>query len=257
VLFDLKTGKRRRVVQVVFGLLAFLFFISFVGFGIGSDVSGGIFDAIGLGGGDSSSSPAYDQEIDDANATLETDPRNERALLALAGAYYRSATDTGVSINPQTGVIEVTEDARNDLEQSIVAWERYLKTKPKRPDTTAAAQAAESYRYLLDADGAASAQAIVAADQGTSSAFAQLAIYLYADGKIAAGDAAGQKAVAAAEPADRKQVQKNIDQLAKTARKQKKQLENAPQGGSGAGGSGIADPFAGLSSGAAAPSTAP
>ena len=50
MLFDLKTGKRRRVVQVVFGFLAFIFFISFVGFGIGSDVSGGLFDAIGLGG---------------------------------------------------------------------------------------------------------------------------------------------------------------------------------------------------------------
>jgi hypothetical protein len=50
MIFDLKSGKRRRVVQVVFGFLAFIFFISFVGFGIGSDVSGGIFDAIGLGG---------------------------------------------------------------------------------------------------------------------------------------------------------------------------------------------------------------
>ena len=58
MIFDLKSGKRRRVVQIVFGFLAFVFFISFVGFGIGSDVSGGIFDAIGLGGNDTSSTPA-------------------------------------------------------------------------------------------------------------------------------------------------------------------------------------------------------
>ena len=182
MLFDLKTGKRRRVVQIVFGFLAFIFFISFVGFGIGSDVSGGIFDAIGLGGGDGSSNPQYEQQIEDANETLETDPKNQPALLALAGAYFRSATETGVSVNQQTGLIEVTEEARADLEQSIDAWERYLATKPRRPDTNAAAQAAESYRYLLDADGAAKAQAIVAEAQGTSSAYAQLALYLYADG---------------------------------------------------------------------------
>ena len=169
MIFDLKSGKRRRVVQVVFGFLAFIFFISFVGFGIGSDVSGGIFDAIGLGGGDSASTPEYEQQIEDANETLETDPDNERALLDLSGAYYRSATETGVTVNPQTGVIEISEESRADLEQSIAAWERYIETKPKRPDTTAAAQAAESYRYLLDPDGAAGAQAIVAKAQGTSS----------------------------------------------------------------------------------------
>ena len=68
------------MVQVVFGFLAFIFFISFVGFGIGSDVSGGIFDAIGLGGGDSASTPEYEQQIEDANETLDG-PDNERALL--------------------------------------------------------------------------------------------------------------------------------------------------------------------------------
>ena len=50
MIFDLKSGKRRRVVQVVFGVLAFIFFISFVGFGIGSGSAGGIFDALGIGG---------------------------------------------------------------------------------------------------------------------------------------------------------------------------------------------------------------
>src|SRR5918996_1056526 len=226
MLFDLKSGKRRRVIQVVFGFLAFIFFISFVGFGIGSDVSGGIFDAIGLGGDDASSNPEYEQQIEDANETLETDPQNERALLDLAGAYFRSATETGVNVNPQTGVIEISEDSRADLEQSIVAWERYLTTKPQRPDTTAAAQAAESYRYLLDADG-----------------------------QIKQGDAAGEQAVQAAEAAQRQAIRKNMDTLAEQARKQKKQLAQGPEGGASGGGQGIEDPFGGLSGagGAGAP----
>lgn len=266
MIFDLKSGKRRRVVQVVFGFLAFIFFISFVGFGIGSDVSGGIFDAIGLGGGDSASTPEYEQQIEDANETLETDPENERALLDLSGAYYRSATETGVTVNPQTGVIEISEESRADLEQSIAAWERYIETKPKRPDTTAAAQAAESYRYLLDPDGAAGAQAIVAKAQGTSSAYAQLALYLYADGQISKGDAAGERAVEAADQSQRAAIQKNMDALAEQARKQKKQLarqrEQAQQGGGGEEASPqIQDPFGSLggagSTGAPLPAPAP
>jgi tetratricopeptide (TPR) repeat protein len=258
MLFDLKTGKRRRVVQVVFGFLAFIFFISFVGFGIGSDVSGGIFDAIGLGGDDSSSSPQYEQAIDDANETLESDPDNERALLALSSAYFRSATDSGVTVNPQTGVPEISDSSRSNLEQSVAAWQRYLDTKPKRPPAAAAAEAAQAYQLLLDASGAAKAQAIVAEDQGTSAGFAQLALYLYADGKIAAGDAAGERAVEAAEPADRKAVRTRMDQLAEQARKQERALaeqqKNAPQGSAGAE---IEDPFSGLSGGAAPPASAP
>lgn len=247
MIFDLKSGKRRRVVQIVFGFLAFVFFISFVGFGIGSDVSGGIFDALGLSGNDSSSNPQYEQQIEDAEATLETDPTNQRALLDLANAYYNSATETGVSLDPATGAVEITEESRADLEQSIAAWERYLKTDPQRPDTTAAAQAAESYRYLLDADGAARAQRIVAEAQGTVSAYVQLATYLYADGKLAEGDAAGQQAIKAADSSQAKLIEKQVDQLAELARKRQRQLERQrEQGDDGAGGGAIEDPFGGL-----------
>lgn len=258
MIFDLKSGKRRRVVQVVFGFLAFIFFISFVGFGIGSDVSGGIFDAIGIGGGDSSSSPQYEQQIEDANETLESDPANERALLALSSAYFRSATDSGVTVDPQTGVPDLSEEARTDLERSVDAWQRYLDTKPKRPQATAAAEAAQAYQLLLDPAGAAKAQQIVADDQRTSAAYAQLAYFLYANGDLEAGDAAGDDAVEAAAEADRAAVEKRMDQLAKLARKQEraiaKQQKDLPQGQAGAE---IENPFGGLSGGGAAPLPAP
>src|SRR5215217_2464687 len=115
MLFDLKSGKRRRVVQVVFGFLAFIFFISFVGFGVGSDVTGGIFDAIGLGGGSSSSDPQYEQSIEDAEATLEDDPGNSNALLDLVRYHYLSATSSGVSTDPETGQTSISEDAHTEL----------------------------------------------------------------------------------------------------------------------------------------------
>src|ERR687892_2817350 len=134
VLFDLKSGKRRRVIQVVFGFLAFIFFISFVGFGIGSDATGGIFDALGIGGGTGGSSdPQYEEQIEDAEGRLETDPNNPRALLDLASYHYLSAGE-GVTTDAETGIPEVSEDARQEFEEAVAAWEDYLKTDPQRPD---------------------------------------------------------------------------------------------------------------------------
>ena len=89
MIFDLKTGKRRRVVQVVFGFLAFIFFISFVGFGVGSDVTGGIFDALGIGGGSSSSDPQYEQQIEDAQSAVDQNPKDGSAYGDLIAALLR------------------------------------------------------------------------------------------------------------------------------------------------------------------------
>ena len=91
------------------------------------------------------------------------------------------------------------------------------------------------------------AQAIVAKAQGTSSAYAQLALYLYADGQISKGDAAGERAVEAADQSQRAAIQKNMDALAEQARKQKEQLarqrEQAQQGGGEEASPQIQDPF--------------
>jgi tetratricopeptide (TPR) repeat protein len=257
MLFDL-SGKRRRVVQVVYATLAILMGGSLVLFGIGSDAPGGILDAVGLGNDGGPSSPQYEQEIEDAEAKLETNPEDTSALLNLVRYHYLSATASGVETDPETGVTEVSEDARQQLEESVAAWERYLDTDPQRPNAGAAANAAQAYVYLNDADGAAAAQRIVAESQQTATAYYQLALYLYADGKIAQGDAAGQQAVKAAEPADRKRIENIVAQLSEQARKQKQQLEKqAEEGGAGGGGE-VTDPFGAVGGGTGVPpSSAP
>jgi len=247
MLFDLKSGKRRRVVQVVFGFLAFLFFISFVGFGVGSNVTGGLFDAIGIGGGSNSTDPQFESQIDDANSTLESNPNNAEALLTLVTAHYQSATSGGVSTDATTGQTSISEDAHNDLEQAIDAWDRYLKTKPKQPDVTAAANVAQACVLLADADCASSAQRIVADDQKSASAYGQLAFYEYAAGDIKAGDAAAKQAVDASDPTAADQIEKNLANIRKQAIKQQKQIkQQAQQGGQQAGEQQLQDPFGGL-----------
>lgn len=253
MIFDLKSGKRRRVVQVVFGFLALIFFIGFVGFNIGGEGGGGgIVDEI-VGGGESGST-TYDQQIEDAETTLETDPENQTALLDLVRYHYLSATESGVTTDPATGVTEVTETSRVDLEQSAQRWQEYLDTRPKEPDVGAAANAAQAYVLLGDAGGAASAQEIVAESQGTAAAYGQLAYYVYADGRIGAGDSAARKSVKAAEPSQRKQIEQNLDQLRKRAVKQQQLIkeQQRQQGGEDADSAQLEDPFGSLG-GTAAP----
>jgi len=247
VLFDLKSGKRRRVVQVVFGFLAFVFFISFVGFGVGSNVAGGLFDAIGIGGGSNSTDPQYQQQIDDAESTLETDPKNQQALLDLVRYHYLSATQNGVSTDPQTGQTSISDDANTELEKAAQAWTDYLKTDPKNTDLSTAANAAQVFVLLGDADGAAQAQAVVAEAQKSASAYGQLAFYYYAAGDIKAGDEAAKKAVDASDPTAADQIEKNLASIRKQAIKQQKAIkEQAQQGGEQAGEQQLQDPFGGL-----------
>jgi tetratricopeptide (TPR) repeat protein len=259
VLFDLKTGKRRRVVQVLFGSLAFIFFISFVGFGIGSDATGGIFDAIGLGGsGGSSTDPQFEQQIEDAEAQVEANPKDEKALLELAEVRYQ-AGQFELESDPETGAAVVTEDARTNFEASLDAWERYLDLKPDNPNPGTAALVSQAYVQLNDAEGAAAAQEIVAKDNPSSGTYGNLALYRYAAGDIEGGDEAADLAVQEAEPSQRKTIQKQLAELSERAQELQKQAEKqAEQGGDQA--APPADPFGdlgGLGGTGTTPPTAP
>jgi tetratricopeptide (TPR) repeat protein len=255
VLFDLKTGKRRRVIQVVFGFLAFIFFISFVGFGIGSDVSGGIFDALGLGsGGGTSGSPQFDERIEAAEEKLAADPKDERALLALAEVRYQ-AGQFDLEQDPETGQAVLTDESRAQFEEALDAWERYLALDPKEPKADTAALVTQAYVQLGDAAGAAEAQRIVAEDNPSGGTLANLAFYLYAAGNISEGDEAAARAVQEAEPSQTEALEKQLDQIAEQARELKEQAEKQAQEGEGA--PSLEEPFGGLGGGTGIGGTAP
>ena len=244
MLFDL-SGKRRNVVRVVYAVLALLMGGSLVLFGIGSDAPGGILDAFGIGGGDTSRSTDYDEQIEEAEDALEADPEDERAMLDLVRYHYLAASESGITSDPTTGQTTIEEGARGELEETVAAWESYLATDPRKPDAGTAANAAQAYVYLQDADGAASAQEIVAESQNSAPAYAQLALYLYADGQLKAGDAAGEKAIEAADASERAQVKKIVEGYAEQARKAQKQLEKQREQGAGEAPQ-VEDPFGGL-----------
>ena len=231
MLFDLQ-GKRRRVVQVVYAVLAALFFISFVGFGIGSDVSGGIFDALGVGGdGSSSSSPQYEEDIEEQEKKVDKDPKDTQALEELTRLHFlavQSLLETDEAGNPV-----ITDDANVEFDESAQAWEKYLKIE-NDPDPNTAGLAVNSYVYLNDAEGAARTQEIIAEDRPSQGSYSNLAYYLYFAGDFGAGDAAAAKAVAEADPSQKKTVERQLEQIAEQTKKQQKALEkaqkNAPKG---------------------------
>jgi tetratricopeptide (TPR) repeat protein len=261
MLFDLRSGKRRRVVQVVFGFLAFIFAISFVGFGIGSDVSGGIFDVFS----DDSSSPStdsqYQSQIDSAEKQLQKNPKDEQALLSLARYRYLSGA-TQLDVDEEAQTVSFTSEAGEDWDEALDAWERYLKTDPKEIDPQVAAQMICAYVPALpqptcigaqtsdvDFDGAIQTQQLLVNEDPTGQNYANLAYFLYSDGRIEAGRQAADKAIAEVPAKEQKRLEKGFDQLDKQAEQIKKASNQASEAGSATGETPLQNPFGGLGSG--------
>jgi tetratricopeptide (TPR) repeat protein len=262
MLFDLKSGKRRRVVQVVFGFLAFVFAISFVGFGIGSDVSGGIFDVFSDDSGDSADlSSQYDPQIEQAEKQLQQDPKDEQALIDLARFRYLAGT-TQLEVDEETQAATLTEETRAEWNMALDAWERYQKTDPKNVDPQVAAQMICAYVPLLpppqcvgaqtddiDFGGAVETQKLLVADDPNAPNYVNLAYLLYNDGQLDAARDAADQAIAKAPSKEKARYEKAFDKLDKQAVKIKKVQEKAGEAGSATGESQLQNPFGTLGSG--------
>lgn len=219
MLFELG-GKRKRLIQVIYVCLALLMFVALVGFGIGGNVSGGIFDAVGIGGDSGSSAPQYDAQIERAEQKLQTDPKDEKALITLARTHFL-AGQAAASTDDQ-GRVTLTDETLSRYREATDAWERYLATKPKQPDDGVASLMLQSYGALAgsdptriedDVDGAYKAAQIVAEARPSFGTNLQLATYAYLAGDDAAGKAAEQKALAEApDPASKDQVKAQVKQ---------------------------------------------
>jgi hypothetical protein len=258
MLFDLSSGKRRRVVQVVYATLAILMGGSLVFLGIGSDAPGGLLDAVGLGSNssDDGGDPQYEEQINSAEERLATDPENPQALLNLTRYSYLSA-NSQIPRDEATGQItDIPAEAQTELEKAADAWQRYLDTKPKAPDSGVALSAVGAFVLLGDAEGAAEAQRVVAEDRNTAASWGELARFLYFDFQFKAADEAAARSVELSDPSERANLRKQFEALAQQAQQAQKQEEKAAeQGGSEAGEQQLTDPFGSLGGGGVAPPT--
>jgi len=206
VLFDLK-GRRRRVVQVTYLLLAILMGGGLVLFGIGGDVSGGLFDA--FSGNSTSSNSIVQKRIDTNEKKLETDPKNAAALKELARDWYQLANDEA---DPNTG--QFTDTGKERLAESGAAWQSYLDLDPKKPDPSLAALMVNVYAPtgLNKAAEGAEAAEIVTTAQPSAQAYLQLAQYAAQAGQDRKAGLAGQKAIELAPKNQRSTVKQLVKQ---------------------------------------------
>jgi tetratricopeptide (TPR) repeat protein len=211
VLFDLK-GRRRRVIQGTYLFLAILMGGGLVFFGIGGDVSGGLFDA--FSGNSSSSNSIVQNRIDENEKKLETDPKNAAALKEIARDQYQLATQQ----SDATGAF--TDEGKEHLAESDSAWQRYLDLDPKNPDASLAALMVNVYGPTglnKPAEGAEVAEIVSTAQPKNAQAYLQLAQFAAQAGQDRKADLAGQKAIELAPKDQRSTVKQLVEQLTQAA----------------------------------------
>ena len=210
MLFDLK-GRRRRVVQGTYLLLAILMGGGLVLFGIGGDVSGGLFDAIQ--GQSSSGNSIVEKRIDENEKKVETNPKDAAALKELARDWYQLATQE----SDATGAF--TDTGKERLAESDDAWQLYLDLDPKKPDPALAGLMLNVYAptALNKAAEGAEAAEIVTTAQPSAQAYLQLATYAAAAGQDRKADLAGQKAIELAPKNQRSTVKQLVEQATQAA----------------------------------------
>lgn len=233
MLFDLK-GKRKRLVQVVYVMLAVLFGGGLILFGVGGNVSGGLIDAFkGTGSADTS---AFTDRVETAERRAARQPRNPDAWLEVVRAEISLAQSPEGS-DAETG--ELTDRGQQAIVQVAEAWERYLRLEPEKIDGNAAAFAALAYGALREYDKAIEAQRRSVEARPSANGYFELARFAYQGGKEEVGDRAAREAVQRT-PADlrnnvRAQVKDVKEQGLRFAREfkkaQREQREQARQGG--------------------------
>lgn len=258
MLFDLRSGRRKRAVQVVFSLLALVMALSL--FTVVGPVS--VTDLFGGGSSSSSSSSIFDDQVQRLEKQLRKNPDDQQALAALVRARYQAA-NAGLDRDPSTGqVTGISEDGIAEFSQAGKAWERYLKTNPQKPSATAAQFAAQSYFYAASTGTvleftknikrAGDAQAVLAEARPTLNSYVTLARYRAFAGDAAGAKQAGQKAESLAPKAQQKTVTQVVDQYQKQGAALQKQISKQSKfNPSGGGKQALQNPLGGLSGGGA------
>jgi tetratricopeptide (TPR) repeat protein len=219
MLFDLRSGARRRTVKLVYLGLALLMFVGFVGFSIGSSgLSGGIVDAItgnaGGGGGDDAAVNRLTDSVRAAEARTKASPNDPAAWAALATARVRLAS---VGDNFDSASSDYTAAGKRQLTAAGTAWDKYLALNPDQPDERLARQMTQAFLSLNKPDQAVSAQEVLTETDPTQQTFQNLAILAYQAGQLRKGDLASQKAVSLAPKDERKDLKTQLDQAKQQA----------------------------------------
>ncbi len=207
MLFDLR-GRRRRAVQATYLTLAVLMGGGLVLFGIGGEVSGGLFDAFSDRSG-GTANEQLEERIERQEERLGANPQSEATLKALVRDYHALA---GAQL--PTGGVQYPEDAKDELGQAAEYWQRYLGVEDGDPDASLARLALTLYDQgaLNEPAEAAAAMRIVAEAGNDFQSYLALVQRAAAAGDERTANLAAAKAVQLAP----KRLKKQVKEQAKT-----------------------------------------
>ena len=209
MLFDLR-GRRRRAVQATYLALAVLMGGGLVLFGIGGDVSGGLFDAFSDRSGGGDPNQALEERINRLERRAAANPNNEAALQELVSNYYQLAAS-----QQESGGSPFPDEAKDELRKAAGAWQRYVDTVEGQPNAATATYALRVYDVtaLNQPKEAQKAAAILAEEQNDSTSYLQLVAYAALAGDTRTADLATQKAVDLAPKGQKKAVKQQAERL--------------------------------------------
>lgn len=232
MLFDLQ-GKRKRLIQVIYALLALLMGGGLVLLGIGGEVSGGLLDAFTNRNGAQTSDLV--KEADRLQEKVDAEPNNKQAMTKLIRARY-TAGNAAFEFTDD-GQTRMTSEAREQFELAAETWRQYLEQDPDPVDANVAQLVANALFGLaqnatdgisarINAAAAADAQAYFAEARPSVGSYSTLAIYSFFGDDFERGDEAVEKVLELSKtPAAKKRNERQLKQYRKQAKDFQKQLE--------------------------------
>jgi hypothetical protein len=195
-------------------------------FGIGGDVSGGLFDAFSeRGGGAGGADEQVKKRVERNEKALKANPNNEAALKSMVRDEYQLAAN---ELGQED--VQFPKESRDELRRAASYWQRYLKIETGKPDATLATVALRVYDpgALNQPKDAQQAATIVAEQQRNSASYIRVVQYASLAGDKRTADLAGQRAIDLAPKAAEDTVREQVKQAKQAAQAQ------AGQGGAGA-----------------------
>jgi len=260
MLFDLQRGRRRTAVKVVYAILAVLMGASLF-LVVGPLNIGELFNSGGSSSGEAAK--PYEEQAERLEAKLKREPEDPDLLLSLTRARI-NAGNSLVAINPQTGERGATTESRQEYQQAVDTWSRYLKATDE-PSPNLAQVVAPAFVALTLASRsvpeaksnlqeAVAAQQMVADARPSLGSLSTLAIYKYFNGEVKAAEKTEKELLKLTHAKfEREELEKQFESTRKEGKQQQalyKQVEKEEaEAAKAGGGQGLGTPSLGGSLG--------
>ena len=260
MLFDLRGGRRGKIVKVVYATLAVLMGLSLFLVVGGFNLSELFTD----NGSSGDAAKSYEEQAERVEAKLVKNPEDPELLATLTRARV-SAGNSLVSVE-EGGARSITADAVQQYRQASDSWQKYLDAT-EEPSAGLAQLVSPMLAGLTEISttsgeiesnigAAAEAQQIVADQRPSLNSLSTLALYTYFTFDYAAAEQARQEAAKfATGKTEREALDKQMDEARKRAEKLQKQIkqfeaeQKAATGGSGGSSGSLEAPAGPLGSG--------